>query len=106
MTPLEIFELMREKAITMTQTAFMEMGKTWPDQEVIDKLIKPLLGIGIAAATEHYGSHPEHLALATVPICTECREPVQTLQVGVDPALDQDESEIVRVAWPCGHRQS
>lgn len=104
-SPVAIFEDIRSRAITMAQTAFMESGRAWPDAETAD-FIKLVLGIGIAAASEHYGEHPEHLVIASAPICTVCRETIETLQVGVDPARDQDESDIVRIAWPCGHRQS
>jgi hypothetical protein len=104
-TPVEVFEHMREKAVTMLQTAFMESGRAWPDDDPhLQTFIRTVLGVGIAAASEHYAEHPEHLAVAGTPICTVCREPVQTLQVGVDPAPNED-SEITKVAWPCGHRQ-
>lgn len=103
-TPLEVFDEIREKGMLMLQTAFMESGKPWPEPDVVEGLLKPVLGIGIAAASEYFATHPERLAIAHQPICTECREPVQTLQVGVDPARDGSD-EMVRVAWPCGHRQ-
>lgn len=98
-TPMEVFETIRDRAITMLQTTFMESGRAWPEEKVIEGLLKPVLGIGIASASEYYASHPEHLALAGKPICTACRAPIQTLQVGV-------EGEAVKVAWPCGHYQS
>lgn len=105
MTPLEVFDAIRERALTMTQTAFMESGKPWPDDEGTLTFMKTMIGLGVAAASEHYAAHPEHLAMASAPICTSCREPVQTLQVGVDPT-PHGEHEPVRIAWPCGHRQS
>lgn len=103
-TPLQVFDQIRDRAMTMLQTAFMESGKGWPENDVVEGLLKPVLGIGIAAASEHFANHPEHLAIAGTPICTQCREPVQTLQLGVDPTREGDD-EPVRIAWPCGHRQ-
>lgn len=110
-TPLEVFETIRERAETMLRTTFMESGRAW-DQQVFEGLLKPVLGIGIVAASEHYAQHPEHLALAGSPICTVCREPVQSLQVGADPVLraerdgDPADHGVVSIAWPCGHYQS
>lgn len=103
--PVEVFDLIRARAVTIAQTAFMESGKPWPSPDVVDGMIMPLLGIGIAAASEHYAMNPQHLAISGMAICEVCREPVQTLQVGVDPAIDEQDSAIARVAWPCGHRQ-
>lgn len=105
-SPIAIFETMRERAKTMLEAALLEAGKAPPTEEMWRLVYLPVLGIGIAAATEHFGQHPEHLAWAAEPICTVCREPIQTLQVGVDPARDQDDTEVSRIAWPCGHRQS
>ena len=105
MTPLEVFDAIRERALTMTQTAFMESDKPWPDDEGTVTFMKTMIGLGVAAASEHYAAHPEHLAFASAPICSVCREPVQSLQVGVDPAPD-DSGEVIKVAWPCGHRQA
>lgn len=102
--PMEIFEAIRSRAETILRTTFMESGRAW-DEDVFKKLLNPVLGIGIAAASEHYAEHPEHLALAGTPICNRCREPIQTLQLGVDPARNSDDGEIVRIAWPCGHYQ-
>lgn len=103
-TPLELFETIRERAVVMLKAAFMESGKPWPadDDPIIDALLMPVLGVGIAATCEYFTLYPEHLALAASPICTTCREPIQTLQVGADPAND---GEVSKVAWPCGHHQ-
>lgn len=103
-TPVEVFEHVRERAVTMMQTAFMESGRAWPADEGTVDFIRTTLGVGIAAASEYYAQHPEHLAMASAPICEVCREPIHTLQVGVDPSRDE-ESVPVRIAWPCGHRQ-
>lgn len=105
MTPLELFDQIREKAMTMAQTAFMESGKPWPDDEGTVDFIKTMVGIGVAATTEHLAQHPEHLAVAGQPICEVCREPVQSWQVGIDPARDEDDTVMTKCAWPCGHIQ-
>ncbi len=105
MSPLEVFDEIRNRALTMTQTAFMESGKPWPDDEGTLTFMKTMLGIGVAAASEHYGAHPEHLVIASAPICTVCREAIQTLQVGVEHTATEDQP-IIRVAWPCGHTQT
>lgn len=106
-TPLEVFEAVRARALTILKTTFMESGRAWPgdDAQEVKGMLLPVLGIGIAAATEYYGEHPEYLALSRVPICTVCREPIQSLQVGVDPSRDAD-TTVVKLAWPCGHYQS
>lgn len=106
MTPLELFETIRTKAVTMAQTAFMESGKPWPEDAGTVEFITTILGIGVAATTEHLAQHPEHLAVAGQPICETCREPVQSWQVGIDPARNPaDQTDPIKVAWPCGHRQ-
>lgn len=104
-TPLEVFDQIRDKGMLMLQTAFMESGKAWPEADVVEGLLKPVLGIGIAAASEYFATHPERLAVAHQPICTECREPVQSWQGTIDPTRDGDGIGMVRVAWPCGHVQ-
>lgn len=104
MTPLEVFEEVRAKAVTAAQTAFMESGKAWPDAGTVE-FITTMLGIGIAVSFQHLAQHPEHLAISGVAICQVCREPVQSLQLGADPARDPAETTIVKVAWPCGHLQ-
>ena len=104
MTPVEVFDAIRERALTMAQTAFMEAGRPWPDDPDVLAFLQTILGIGVAAASEHYALHPEHLAVASSPICEVCREPIQTLQVGVDPSSSGDDVT-VKVAWPCGHFQ-
>jgi hypothetical protein len=88
----------------MLRTALQESGRPAPDPATLEGVYKPVLGLGIAAASEHFAEHPEHLALAAAPICQVCHEPVQTLQVGIDPSRDND-STTVKVAWPCGHYQ-
>jgi hypothetical protein len=103
MKPIEVFDLMLEKAETALRVTFMESGRDW-DQQVYDGLLKPVLGIGIAVTSEHYAQYPEHLAIAGKPICAVCLEPVQSWQVGVDPARD-DDNDVAKVAWPCGHYQ-
>ena len=105
MMPMELFEQMRERATTMAQATFIESGKGWPDDEGTVQFIRTMLGIGIAAACEHLAKNPEHLALASSPFCEACSEPIQTLQVGVDPSDDPEDITVVKVAWPCGHRQ-
>ena len=106
MTPMELFEQMCERAMTMAQASFIESGRDWPADEGTVEFIRTMLGIGVAAACEHLAKHPEHLAMAASPICETCREPIQTLQVGVDPSDDPNNpSEVAKVAWPCGHRQ-
>lgn len=106
MTPMDLFEQMRERATTMAKATFIESGRNWPDDEGVVLFISTMLGIGIAAACEHFAKNPEHLALAASPICESCSEAIQTLQVGVDPSDDlQDDFTVVKVAWPCGHRQ-
>ena len=104
-TPMGLFEQMRERATTMAQTSFIESGRSWPDDEGTLEFIRVMLGIGIASACEHLAKHPEHLAMAASPICESCSEPIQTLQVGVDPNDDPDDGTVLKVAWPCGHRQ-
>ena len=108
MTPMEVFDVMRDRALTMLKASFMESERDWPgdDSPEVQGLLMPVLGIGIAAATEYLAANPEHLALAGAPICTSCRESIQTLQVGVDPDPSGDSTVVVKVAWPCGHRQS
>lgn len=108
LTPMDVFESIRERAVTLLKTSFMESGRGWPgdDAPEVAGLFLPMLGIGIAAASEHYARHPEHLSLAAAPICSVCREPIQTLQVGVDPTPHEGEDVgPVSVAWPCGHLQ-
>jgi len=106
-TPMDIFETVRAKALTILKMTFMETERSWPgdDSPEVIGMFMPLLGIGVAAASEHYAQHPEHLALAGSPICVVCREPIQTLQVGVDPAPESENTGMVSVAWPCGHFQ-
>jgi len=108
-SPLELFEEIRVKALTMLKTSFMESERNWPgdDSPEVTGLLMPVLGIGIAATVEHFAAHPEHISLASSPICTTCKEPIQTLQVGVDPAFAalEEPGTVVKVAWPCGHRQ-
>lgn len=103
-TPVEVFDVIRARALDMLKLALLESGRPEPEEEQLRQLFLPVLGIGIAAASEHFARNPEHLAFAGAPICSTCREPVQTLQVGVDPAPG-DGSAVVKVAWPCGHRQ-
>ena len=102
---MDLFEQMRERATTMAKASFLESGRSWPDDEGVVLFISTMLGIGIAAACEHLAKNPEHLAMAASPICETCREPIQTLQVGVDPSDDPEDTTVVKVAWPCGHRQ-
>jgi hypothetical protein len=102
--PIELFDLLSAKGLDMLKIAFMESEKPWPgdDDPVVVGLLKPALHIGIACTTEYMAKNPETLALAGQPICTQCREPVQTLQVGAQDGIDGP----VKVAWPCGHTQS
>lgn len=107
-TSVEVFDAIRERATTMLKVAFMESGMPW-QEELYDKLLKVVLGVGIAAASEHYASHPEHLAWAGSPVCTACGEKIETLQAGIDPVPNEDgsaKSGLVRMAWPCGHIQA
>lgn len=104
-TPVEVFDTVRERALTMLQTAFMDSGRAFPTDEGTVTFIKTVLGVGVAAASEYYAQHPAALAFAGQPICQVCREPVATLQVGADPARDPDDTVVVTIAWPCGHLQ-
>lgn len=106
MTPLEVFDLIRDKAQLMLETTFMESEKPYPSDEGTQQFMRTLLGIGIAAASEHYAENPEHIAIAGAPVCTVCREPVQTLQLGIDPAQQEESTTMVKIAWPCGHLQT
>jgi hypothetical protein len=104
-TPIELFDAIREKGMTAAQTAFLESGKPWPDEGTVE-FIKTMVGIGIAVSCEHFAQHPEHLAIAGQALCVVCREPVDSWQVGIDPARDPaDQTDPIKVAWPCGHRQ-
>lgn len=103
--PLELFDQVRNKAVDTAKVAFLEAGKSWPDDEGTLTFMTTMLGIGVSAAFEHLAQHPEHLALAGQALCEVCREPVASWQVGVDPARDEDSTVMVKVAWPCGHLQ-
>lgn len=104
--PMALFDALLERASTMLQTAFIESERPWPADAGTLSFIKTCLGVGIASTTEFLATHPEMLALAGQPICTACRAMIETLQVGVDPARTSSETEIVKVAWPCGHVQA
>lgn len=104
MTPMELFDQLRQEAVDAVKLTFMEAGKALPD-DVLEALLKPVIAVTIGTVSQHYSQHPEHLALAGTAICEVCHEPVQTIQVGVDPARDEASTELVKVAWPCGHLQ-
>lgn len=105
-TPMQIFERMRDRSLDMLKLAFLESGRGPVDDETM-ALFKTVLGIGVAAASEFFGQHPEYLAVAHKPICEVCREPVQHAQVGIDPAAPDSPTttSMVKVVWPCGHVQ-
>ena len=100
----EKFEKVRARGLDMLKLAFQQSGKSWPTDEGTLSLLKVVLGVGVAAASEHYAQHPEDLAMAGPAKCEVCDEPVQSWQVGIDPSMNEDTTVVVKVAWPCGHQ--